>query len=175
MIERVFGVTLAVGLACTIGCGGDDPGTHFCVGDKTDSQDCTVTWELVDACSTIATFASVELAVFEQACPDDATLRSGDTSSATVRASFPPGSSFAGIDGLGTTAYGFAFVARDQTCAVRAFGCTPANLAVNTTIRTAVCDWTAKDVNGVPSCACTSLTGGGCPTTESCSAGNCQG
>jgi len=148
---------MSIGLA--IGCSNDDPGTHFCVGDKRDSQNCTVTWELVDPCGMVPSFSSVEIALFDGGCPDVVTLRNGDTSTAVVHGSFEPNTPFAAIEGVDTVMYGFAFVARDDQCIVRAYGCTGAHLGDITTIRTGVCDWSAQDENGVSSCACKPLDG----------------
>jgi len=169
MIRRAFPLVVFA-----IACSDDDPGTRYCIGDESDSRDCTITWALNDVCSQVAGAATVEMALFADQCPENAALLTGDTSAAVFRSTFAPGTPFSPIEDLPIKEYGFGFIARDASCKVVAFGCTQAHLAVITTIRTAVCDWTSKDSTGAPMCACAPLAGGGgCPSAETCADGTC--
>jgi hypothetical protein len=138
-----------------------------CVGN---ASSCNKSWELLDGCGNFVGYLHVEAAVFSGGCVPDATLSAGDTSAAVRRATFALGDAIPSISGLGIGSYGFAFVVRDASCKVKAFGCTEANLAEVKGVSTAVCDWSADGM-----CACAGLSGGGCPGAETCSAGACSG
>ena len=173
---------LVVGAAA---CGSDEEGgggtggsgSGLCVGDERAAAGCAVSWELVDPCPSSGPSpipnATIELAVFADGCPNDEELRSGGTASAIYRETFSPIEPFAAVTGLEKKSYGFAFLARSLDCVVVAFGCTTADLAQISAIKTAVCDWAPNA--GDPICTCHPASGGGCPLPETCSAGSCSG
>lgn len=157
------------------GCGGEstDSSPTWCIGDEDSPGGCSKTWQVLEGCpATLSTGDVVELAVFEGGCPDDATLLGGDTATAVLRLTVPFGEPLPKVSGLEKKLYGFAALGRSGSCIVKAFGCTTAHLAEIQGIRTAICDWGDPTGGG---CLCVPPAGGGCPPSETCSAGRCSG
>ncbi len=144
-----------------------DGGVGVCVEDSRKAAGCQTKWTLEDPCNLAPSATVVEAAVFDQQCPTQAALSAGNLSLALQRQSVAPDQPIVPEQGLDQQPYGFAFVLRDDTCRVMAWGCTDADLGAVTDIRTYVKNWSGQDV-------CTAATGGGCTAPETCNAGVCQ-
>lgn len=147
--------------------GGQDAAPGVCVEDSHNPAGCQTSWTLSDPCALLPATSAVEAVVFNDACPSDAVLASGDTSAAIQRQFVAPGKPFAAVSGLDLVSYGFAFLLRDDMCAVIAWGCTPANLVEITQIQTSVQNWTATDM-------CAPAYDGSCYPPTTCSSGTCR-
>ncbi len=173
MTVRRLGAALVVIVSAGLlaaGCSSDkDSGTGggLCVNDSREPASCTAQWVLLDPCDVVAQGAYVEAAVFDGACPDDATLSQGDTSAALERQYVIPSLAFQPVDGLAAKSYGFALLVRDDQCRVQVWGCTEADLANIKEIRTAVRAWSEQD-------QCTPAPAGACPAASTCAGGLCS-
>jgi len=128
-----------------------------------------VTWELFDPCPELPNAATLEAAIFAGGCPSDKQLGYGDTKSAVARQTVTSTSQFAPFPAFSLQKYGFAFLARDANCAVRAFGCTEASPTGLYEIKTALGHFNS---DGIMDCA--PYSGATCPSGEGCSSGSCQ-
>lgn len=145
----------------------DAGGGAVCVEDARAPTNCPVSWELVDSCTLVPATASIEAAVFAGGCPASHELASGATDTALVRRVAAVDETFEPIDHLARQRHGFAFVLRDASCNVIAWGCTEANLATAREIRTAVGTWEGEN-------SCVAAGVGQCPSGESCVDGRCR-
>ncbi len=171
MVRAVALGALSLALSLS-GCGGsadspDGGSLGVCVDDPRASAGCQTRWELLDPCNLAGAVTTLEAAVFADQCPTDATLSAGDTSKALRHQSVVPGAALAPIGNLALDGYGFAFVLRDDSCRVIAWGCADANLSVITHVKTAVRNWGALD-------DCAAANTGGCVAPATCSAGVCK-
>jgi hypothetical protein len=138
-----------------------------------------VTIDLLDPCkaegtSFRAAAEYVEFAVFPSKCPDDTLLAAGLTDSARTRKVVKASAGLPEVGDLPKEKFGFAAILRDENCGVIGFGCTNADLENTKKIIVAVRAWATPGGKNDPSAYCTPLTGGGCPPSRVCSAGNCK-
>lgn len=147
-----------------------DGGVGVCVEDARKAAGCQTKWAMLDSCHLASSAAVLQAAVFEDQCPSDAKLASGDVSLAIQTQSVAPDAPIVPERGLTQKQYGFAFLLRDKDCHVIAWGCTQADLRFVTEIKTGVGNWLAQTQSGT----CTPATGGGCAAPATCSAGVCR-